>query len=482
MAILTNPPKIRDASDIPPLGKGRQGGDEDVLWREMIAAINGIRLPPEVWKKRAGNVQGLAGMGSDNHGQMSWAVWYLLEPDREFFGLTARQAWRQLSAWFLGTQPPPVEGDLCFFQASEPLSNDYDGYTLGSWLAVWDRALATGDQETAEAMKGLVVAWAAIVALSSMPPASGIISHHLEGSNTIRNPSLTLARVAVGARSTAQHLHADPASLILTDLIGYPGTHPQPNNGKKGPFNFWYLQISGRRAGKWLPADIAADLRATIDGDLEAADRVAALVPQTARWKGTIEIWRWQDLVLGVVPKCLNGNTAWNPLSVVHRDGPLESWFPWPKPKSKNLDSANVRIENGEAHVQSGFGALPSFRLPDAAPLRRYVLDEKNGFRVEGADVVSVPKEPEPKREPVITGDRTSDRAAELARAIDLLAGLKLGNKQRAQQAQVVADLRQGANPQSVLPAIRTWFRVDATQEQSARWREAIAILEGGNP
>jgi hypothetical protein len=358
-----------------------------------------------------------------------------------------------------------------FFQASEPFSNDYDGYTVGSWLAVWDRALTKGDSETAEALQALVVTWAALVALSSMPPAKDIISHNLEKDDRIKNPSRTLARVAVGARSTAQHLHADPAALILTDLIAYPGVHPHPDND---PWDFWYLQISGRRAGRWLPDDLARDLRDTVNGDLQAADRVAARVPGTARWKKPIEIWRWQDLVLGMVPSCINGNTSWIPLSVVHRDGSLEAWSPWPEPKCPGLEQGQAWIEDGEAHVKSGYGVLPSFRLPDAAPLRRYVLDQ-SGFRIEGSDVAPGPRtEPEPARtDPEPPGVRT-----DLAHAIDLLAGLQLGRTQRAQQAQVLADLRGGASPQSVLPAIKTWFREDATQDQAVQWREAIAILE----
>jgi len=373
------------AKDLPPLGTGREAGPEEFLSRELLLAVNDSPSPTSVWMQKAGSFGGLAGLGSDNHVVMASAVWALVDPERQLNGLRARDWWMQLAAWYLGATSPAPPGDLRYFQASEPWSNDYDGFTVGSWLAVWDRALADRDRGLAVAMERLVTTWAAGATLmSTWPTAATLISHTLAGTSEIHNPSHTLTRVAVGARSTNQHLAADPSALLLTELIGFPGTHPQP---ARNVLDFWYIQISSRRV-QWLPDGAARDMRQSIiSHNLAATDRVAALIPAATRWKGDygIEIRRWTDgTVVGVVPRVLNSNTAWIPAAVARPNVPAQTWFPWPRPKAGDLGSGKVSEADGQLIVSSGFGTLPPLDLPSAVPSRVYRFNAQGFNRVSG--------------------------------------------------------------------------------------------------
>ena len=373
------------AQDFPPLVLSNQARPEDFLCRELLLAVNRSPSPTALWRHTAGSFVGLAGLGSDNHVVMASAIWALVDPDRQLNGLRARDWWIQLAKWYLGATSPAPPGDLCFFQASEPWSNDHDGLTVGSWLAVWDKALTDRDLTLAAAMERLVTTWAAGATLMSTWPTAGtLISHTLAGSREIHNPSHTLTRVPVGARSTNRHLDADPSALLLTELIGFPGTHPQPAHSI---LDFWYIQISSRRL-QWLAEGVAADMRqAIIDHDLDAADRVAAVIPHEARWKGNfgIEIRRWRDgTVVGVVPKVLNSHTAWIPVAVARPNNPAEAWFPWPRPRAGDLGSGKVSEKGGKLIVSSGFGTLPPLDLPSAAPSRIYRFNAQGFKRVSG--------------------------------------------------------------------------------------------------
>lgn len=469
MPILRNVPRIKSPADIPPLGKGRQAGPEDYLWRELIAAWAGFDYGSQAWRQRAGNVQALAGQGSPNHAQLSFAVWYLLAPEERVGGRTAREFWRALARWQLGVESPPAAGVAGFLECSEPGSNDYQGYSVGSWLAVLDRALRD-DPETAAELQPLIRTWAAVTTLFSVRPASSILLHGLGGDVGIRNPSRTLARLPVGARSTAQHLHADPGALILTDLIGYPGDHPQPS---RDPLEFWYLMISSARRD-WLKPEDAAAMRAAIDGGFGALDCVATMIPATTKWVGRLESWRWADRALGIVPRCLNGNTSWNPLAIAHRNGVLEIWNPWPKPKCPGLGEGRAEVRDGAAMCWSGYGKLPSALLPGEPPLRRYIFDQ-DGMHVEaGGDAVAVIHQPDAA---LPTPTDPTAPAADLSRVRAIVEGLRLGNHDRQNRARALDALSRN-DPRAALDAVRA-FGIGPGQAQAVAWREAIAMLEG---
>jgi hypothetical protein len=371
-------------------------------------------------------------------------------------------------------------GDAGFFQLSEPTSNDYDGFTVGgSWCAVWDRALTIGDSATAAVMEKLVTTWAAMVALmSTWPTVDVIVIHGLEEDATVKNPSHTLSRCSAGARSTNAHLHADPASLILTDLIRFPGTHPHPN---RDPFDFWYLQITARREN-WLPESVAADLRAVIaDHDLAAADRVATLIPASVRWKGDrgIEIRRWEDgTVAGIVAECLNGNTAWLPASIVVPGHPGEHCWPWPKPKSKDLGTCQVTEDGGRLFVRTAFGEVSPITLPPTPPARVYRFFS-GGFEVNGQasrQPGEKPKKPEPIEDrSVLPG------SVDLGAVAAIVEGLSLAKHDREVQAQLVSELRSPSpRPLQEIAADLESFGIGDGQAQAGPWREAIRMLREG--
>lgn len=387
MGILKKAPVIRSWSDIPPLPakKGKNAGPEDRLWRELLAAHYSIKPQSEQWARMAGNFNGLSGMGSDNHIVMASAVWYCTEPNRRINGLTAAEFWRTTAEWFLNLDAEPGPGDLRYFQASEPLSNNYDGYTVGSWCAVFRAAIRTQDQETAALMERLILTWARVVALCSVSnTGSRIISHDLTGDHEIRNPSQTIARAPAGSRSTPQHLHADPCALLLTDIIDWPGTHKHPD---RDPWDFWYLQLSAGISKSFRDQD-KSEIRAVLDGDLKAEQLMVEKIQNTGLggqspiWKGPIEIWRWGrgNRILVLVPECLNGNTSWIMAGLANRNGTLESWWPWPKPKCGNLGSGAVMVDGNEILISSAYGRLTPLVL-DSKPDRRYRLDQQ-GFHV----------------------------------------------------------------------------------------------------
>jgi hypothetical protein len=483
MPILTAIPKLET---MPALDKasGKDQGPEDHLWRELMTHLYGGTLKDATWPGRAGNFEGLGGEGSDNYGQVASATWYLAEPEKRFDGRTAAEFWRRFAAGQLG-EVADAPGDTGLFQLSEPTSNDYDGYTVGgAWCAVWDRALARGDSETAAAMEKLVTTWAAMITLmSTWPTADSLVVHGLEGDATPKNPSRTLSRCSAGARSTNQHLHADPASLILTDLIRFPGTHRHPDND---PWDFWYLQITARRAN-WLPESVAADMRAAIaDHDLDAADRVAALIPASVRWKGDrgIEIRRWEDgTVVGIVAECLNGNTAWLPASIVVPGQPGEHCWPWPKPKPGNLDSCQLTEEGGRLSVRTGFGAVSAITLPATPPARVYRFSER-GFEVNGqasGQASEKPKEPKEPKEPKTPADsQLSSGPVDLGAVAATVESLSLSKHDKPLQAQLVSELRSSSHrPLPEIAADLESFGIGEFQDQAKPWREAIRMLRG---
>jgi hypothetical protein len=374
-------------------------------------------------------------------------------------------------------------GDTGLFQLSEPASNDYDGYTVGgAWCAVWDRALTTEDSETAAALEKLVTTWAAMITLmSTWPTADSLVVHGLEGDITPRNPSRTLSRCSAGARSTNQHLHADPASLILTDLIRFPGTHPQPD---RNPFPFWYLQITARRA-KWLPESVAADMRAVIaDHDLAAADRVAALIPASTRWKGErgIEIRRWEDgTVVGIVEECLNGNTGWLPASMVVPGQPGEHCWPWNQAKPKNLESCQVTEEGGRLLVRAILGEVSPITLPATPPARIYRFSSR-GFEVNGQASGQASEKPKPaeKIEKIETIEKTETPPMDLGAVAGIVESLSLGNRDKPLQARLVSELRSASHrPLPEIAADLASFGIGPGQAQAEPWKKAIEILKG---
>jgi hypothetical protein len=473
MPILIKAPKIKQLSDIPPVGTGKGVGPEEFLSRELVALVNGVAVKNATWPQRAGNFEALGGEGSDNHGQMASAAWYLADPARRIQGRTAAEFWRQCAAWQLG-EKEGAPGDAGLFQLSEPTSNDYDGYTVGgSWCAVWDRALKTGDAETAAAMEKLVTTWAAMVSLmSTWPTAGSFVLHGLDGDKTLRNPSRTLSRCSAGARSTNAHLHVDPAALVLTDLIRFPGTHPQPD---RDPWDFWYLQITARRA-VWLPERVAADMRAVIaDHDLAAAGRVAALIPSSARWKGDlgIEIRRWEDgTVAGIVAASLNDNTSWLPASIVVPGQPGAHCWPWPKPKSPNSSSCRVVEEEGKIFVSTGFGRVSPLTLPATPPARVYRFCSR-GLEIQGrGGNTPVPDPPKPVESPA---------SVDLEAVAKIVENLRLSNPQRELQRRLVAELRSSSpRPLAEIAADLESFKIGAGQIQAQPWREAIRMLQEG--
>jgi hypothetical protein len=493
--ILTNPTRIRNWSDIPPLGTGRNAKDEDKLWRELIAAVFSLPALGHTWRKRAGKLEALANEGSDNHAALSYAIHYLVEPDKPINGMTGREMARLYPRLMLGLERERASGDAGYFQASEPASNNYDGYTVGAWLAILDRALETGDTETVKEWMPLIYAWCAVTALMSSTPVPQITRHAVDGTTTIRNPSATLTRLSVGSRSTPHHLHADPAALILTDLIGFPGSHPHPD---RDPFDYFYLIISGRRSPQeWgISREFCELAYSVISGDVrEGVNRLASYIPATARWVGHIEVWRGESQIVGFVPKCLNGNTGWNTLSIIEKGKVLHNWNPWPTAKSKELGTGYVRWEDvkryevdevlncAEIRTGSTFIDFEPAIVVDYTSARRLVFD-RDGFRLDTADAdanyhytSTLPQEPiaEPV-EPTSANDTT--RPDSIHKAAQLIRALNLARKQQADQIRILSSLEAGRVSVADVATVKSWFRADSGQKQADAWREAVKILE----
>lgn len=481
--ILINPPRIRNWTDIPPLGKGRDAKDEDKLWRELIAAVFSLPALGHAWRKRAGNLEALANEGSDNHAALSYAIHYLVEPDKTINGMTGREMARLYPRLMLGLERERASGDAGYFQASEPASNNYDGYTVGAWLAILDRALEISDTETVKEWMPLIHAWCAVTALMSSTPVPQITRHAVDGTTTIRNPSVTLTRLSVGSRSTPHHLHADPAALILTDLINFPGSHPHPD---RDPFDYFYLIISGRRSPQeWgISREFRELAYSVISGDMrEGVDRLAAYIPPTARWVGRIEVWRGESQIVGFVPKRLNGNTGWNTLSIIEKGRVLHNWNPWPTAKSKELGTGYVTVDYNmrTLHTGSAFVDFAPVVVTDQN-MRRLVFDS-SGFSLDGVAVIGSDTDltPAPEPEPVepTPAVDTTTREASIHKAAQLIRSLNLARKQQADQIRILSSLEAGRVSAADVATVKSWFRPDSGQKQADAWREAVKILEG---
>lgn len=481
MPILPATP-IRSASALPPIGRGKDAGPEDRLWRELMLALWGVPIDRPTWPSQC-SMRVYDKPSSRNWPPLSAATWYAADPTRAIDGRTAAQWWRDWCGWQLGEKRgnsgPEV---LRFFGADEVLSNTYDGMTIGSALAVLWASRQRGDTVTEAAVSAYLAAWVTVAALASAAPCSSIQVHSLAGTAAPKLPAgMNLPSVAgIGARSTPNHAVADPRALLLAELIAWPGAaHPWP---KKDPWDFWFLQIAARCEGDFgLAPDLTADARAVIrDNDVEAMDRLAAGLTGTS-WVG-FEIRRWKDLVVGIMPECRNGNTAWVPASAARPHSVMELWFPWPKAKPGNLGSGRAWVddESGKLRVTSGFvkpaQPLPELQLPSEPPLRHWLF-ARDGFRLMG--------EPTSIGGSGGAGEPTPDDIPpppDLHHAADLLAGLQLAAKDRGRRDAIVIALRAGDDPEPYLPIIRAWFRPDSPQVQAAQWREALEILERGRP
>lgn len=374
---LMNPVDLTEAGWPAPTSR-KDLNPEDLMIRELAVASCGHIPSTRNWLNFAGRFESLAGQGSDNWAELGAAAWYLVSPDTkvESFGAnrTAHDWWQYLAHYYLGNIKG-APGDLGFFMASEPRSTTYDGFTVGSWLAVLDCAITRGDTSTANSVRQLIEVYCAMVTLMSVGRFSPIIySHHLDGTDRIKNPAQIPTVATVGARSTPYHLVADPAALLLTDVLGHPGRHPHP---QRDPHSFWFVNISSRRAGKWIDSDkVAIMQKALQSGSRDHLDTVASLIPSTVRWKGNngIEIRCYYSgpvqSVVGVLDECLNGNTAYNMISAF--DHNQHNFFPWPKAKCGGLGSGQIKEEDGKIYCLSEYGELDRLQLPNDAPDRTY--------------------------------------------------------------------------------------------------------------
>jgi hypothetical protein len=397
---------------IPPLGPGKDAQPEDRLWRELMLALAKRPIPNPTWPQLC-SVHVYDRPTSRNWPPLSTATWYVADPDRVIDGRTAAQWWRDWSGWQLGSKSgphrvrdtaaaeawwkqwndDPAHRDsgpevLRVFGSDEVLSNTYDGMTIGSALAVLTTSRQRGDTVTAAAVSAFLAVWVAAAALASAAPSTAVHVHGLDGRGTPKLPQgLNLpAVVGIGARSTPNHAVADPRALLLAEMIAWPGArHPWP---ARDPWDFWFLQIAARCDGDFgLSPELTADARAVIqNNDVEAMDRLAADLAGTA-WVG-FEIRRWSDLVVGIMPECRNGNTAWVPASAARPNGVIELWFPWPKAKPGNLGSGRAEVdESGKLRVTSAFvkpaQPLPELQLPAEPPLRHWLFT-REGFRLAG--------------------------------------------------------------------------------------------------
>jgi hypothetical protein len=408
MSIL-QPTRLTSPEQLPPLGAGRDAQPEDRLWRELLLSLWGLPVSEPMWPRFC-SMHVYDQPSSRNWPALAAAAWIAAEPDRIIDGRSAPQWWQDWSGWQLsGKSSPhrvrdtaavadwwerwsadPLRRDsapaaLRLFGSDEVLSNTYDGMTLGAALTALVVARRRQDLDTQAALSSALAVWVAANALAATAPADTLSIYNLEGTITPRLPqgANLPTLVGIGARSTPNHAAADPRALLLAELIDWPDAqHPWP---LRDPWEYWFLQIAALCDNDFgLAPDLAADARAVIStSDPDAMDRLATSLAGT-RWVG-FEIRRWPDLVVGIMPECRNGNTAWVPASAARPHGRTELWFPWPKAKPGNLSSGKAWIDDsGTLRVASGFGDLPGLPLPAEPPLRHWIFAPE-GFQPAGA-------------------------------------------------------------------------------------------------
>jgi len=464
----------------PPSPKGKGHGPEDDLWREVMLGVHGKKVfgVPR-WPQFVGFTK-LGGMGSDNWGIEAAAAWYAHRPEKLIDGLDAGAWWRRLTSYYLGEVAGP--GDLVYFQASEPVSSTYDGFWLGGVLAMLYLARRRGDGETEAAIGRLLAMWARVCALISGPAASEIEIIGLKGREVLKNSGHDIpSTLGIGGRSNPFHAKQDPRSLVLAEILGLPCSHPWP---ARDPWSNWYLQIASMLKGDFgLSVDEVADLRAVVGArpmgvGVAARDRLAAGLGST-KWK-EFDVALFADALVGWMPQCPNGNSAYTPGSVLRLDGSrITHLYPWPGAKSSGLSSGFASLAGGELLVSSGYSTLPP-QVISSPILRHWSFGPEGAFRVlgqAGGGDEGSPVDPGPEPEPP-TGDRQEDQD----RAAGLLLGLQVSKRDGGPRARLVGELTSGAvstERMAQLVADARRLGVGPKQAQAEQWREAIAIMEG---
>lgn len=374
---------VRRSEDIPQ-PTGDRIGPEKMLTPDLMRAISRVPLASgKIWRDQAApTYQPWVVTGSMNWPTLAGAIRLWEKPEEVMAERDAPGWWRQWFRWQLG-RDGDAPGCLGLFQGTEVQSNNYDGLTVGAVCAVRLWALRNDHAELRELTGAWLTVYAALATLGAMPWPNDLKSHVPEGVFDVKLPRDTVGayRLQIGGRSTNQHYVDDCGSLLLSELIDWPGAkHPWP---AKSPWSYWYLQVADLLQGDTgIPADVQATLRSAVEtGDLTALDKAASLLEGVKF--AEMEILRWPGQSAGMMPHIVNGNTAAVMGSTLRADGSAAHLFPWPKPKPGNLGSgqASIDLDTHTLHAKSAFGET-SIGLPAEPPVRHWKLDQQGIRRV----------------------------------------------------------------------------------------------------
>lgn len=402
---LLIPSAVSRTEDVPQPERGPKIGPEDLLPPDLMRAIHGVPLVlPELWKKHcAPTYQNWTRGMSENWPVLAAAIRLYVAPDEVLAERDARQWWVQWYRWQLAIDKD-APGVLGLFQGTEVQSNNYDGLNVGAILAVRLWALRNGHGEIVTLSAQWLSSYAALACLGAMAPwPAKIIAHGLGGWSDVapnQRPNGPY-RVQIGGRSTDQHYVDDPGSLLLGELLGWDrASHAWPS---RHPWRYWPLQVSALLKGQHgMSRDqrVGMTLGVALPQNPENTDFAARFL-RGLRFAGHV-ILRWPGAVAGMMPRLVNGNTAWVPASVLRAENGetvAEHAFPWPKPKPGNQESGRATRGPVALLAESAFGAV-RLAIPAEPPTRVWVLDGTGCHEVSEARLEPTEPRPAPPQPP----------------------------------------------------------------------------------
>ena len=404
------------------------GRPEQALVLEVQASVTGLPLPSEEYKKAPDLVAALTNQGSGNWGPMGWSVRYRLgEP----------AAGAQWDGFFARSRE--------VFMGDEQLSATYGlwGHLLPV-AAVHDWAEKQGDSERATA------------AMEWMRYFFGIYE-------LCRAPDGTV--LTVGMRSSPWHPPEQASTWLgwVRALARGEDLSPWAALGKQ-----WGLGIGQ----SFIPPTARAILPslAAAAKSSEPLPQLAMMVPlHILRGDGGVAVW---------LERNVNGNTP--PLmGAVWRDGTATYL-----PSLSNPNMRRIRQKFDEAFCRRAGEVLvydSNLYGHEEAPLPADGQEIVLGVP-DGSGVTAPPHVPQPAGPSVPPSDVPKPASIDLRAIADVIAGLGIPRKQQEFRAGLVAELRgPSPRPLSKIADDVASLGIGDNQEQTPRWREAIAKLRAAS-
>lgn len=437
-------------------------GDERFLTGEFLDTVRGKKPRSDYWKKSQGEEAYFSGNGSQNIWLFRWAMQVIFgmpttSPELvygyqlgtgtgEDEQLISRQSESGRRDIMLAV---PREGDTVY-------PSGFGGSEFGSFIYwFWHLIVHAGlmrmgnsRSEGAYAFRWLVINWLYFRAIEA--PDGGIL--------------------LAGMRS-AGHNPCIPREVNwLYTLI---------SGGDVKQAEAWCKQAGAGLRRSW-EYEIALELLPELRQSWEIAKDIPLdRLPSMIKLRAPMTIIRTEGGLAWTIDYNVNPNTG--PVLGMKWESGARTSFPdkgGPRIRQK-FDHAGARIDEGGGRmIYSSTLHTGGREIEMALPAGNVIWKLRLGEEGATSDD-SVPALPDSGPDPISPAVPSSDNRTERTKeAAELLAGLQLSNRHRAERDFVLSQFAAGEVTTADILLVRGWFRPDSPQKQAVEWRKALEILE----